>query len=241
MANLLIDIGNTAVKVSLTEGTELGKTFRYQGENVNKFIISLAEKENPEVMVISSVYNISNTDEKIFSQKCGTLLILDNAHNSILERYGLPSYLSYDRAASLIAARHLFKWTGCTVVDFGTTLTIDFIDSDGKYIGGNISLGLQTRLKAINRYSKTLPLIQMPDETRLIGTTLHESISSGIVSGIMFEIEGYLQLYPDNVVVFTGGDANYFVKKMKNSIFATCNLVFIGLALIAEEYVNNQN
>ena len=36
--------------------------------------------------------------------------------------------------------------------------------------------------------------------------------------------------------VFTGGDAIYFAKRMKNSIFVVCNLVLIGLALIATEY-----
>ena len=49
MANLIIDIGNTAVKASWSEGMTLGKTFRYQGEKVRNFIISLTEKEKPEI------------------------------------------------------------------------------------------------------------------------------------------------------------------------------------------------
>ena len=53
----------------------------------------------------------------------------------------------------------------------------------------------------------------------------------------MFEIEGYNRLRPENIVIFTGGDANYFAKKMKNSIFVVSNLVLMGLALITDEYV----
>jgi type III pantothenate kinase len=53
----------------------------------------------------------------------------------------------------------------------------------------------------------------------------------------MFEIEGYARLHPENVIVFTGGDAIYFAKRMKNSIFVVCNLVLMGLALIADENV----
>ena len=34
MANLLIEIGNTALKAAWSEGMTLGKTFRYQGEKV---------------------------------------------------------------------------------------------------------------------------------------------------------------------------------------------------------------
>ena len=55
MANLIIDIGNTALKAAWADGITLGRTFRYQGERMKKFIISLTEKERPEIMVISSV------------------------------------------------------------------------------------------------------------------------------------------------------------------------------------------
>jgi type III pantothenate kinase len=66
------------------------------------------------------------------------------------------------------------------------------------------------------------------------------SIEAGVISGIMFEIQGYVDSRPDNIVVFTGGDANYFAKRMKNSIFVVCNLVLIGLALITDEYVERK-
>ena len=57
----------------------------------------------------------------------------------------------------------------------------------------------------------------------------------------MFEIAGYVSEKQDNIVVFTGGDAIYFAKRIKNSIFVICNLVLIGLALIADGYVNEKN
>lgn len=239
MANLIIDIGNTAVKASWSESMTLGKTFRYQGEKVTDFILSLTAKEKPEVMVVSSVYEISPADEALFKKECSSLLLLDGAHTEYLEKQGLPSYLTYDRAASILAARYLFKDRGCTVVDFGNTLTVDFTEADGSYSGGNISIGCRTRFKALNRYSRALPLISMPEETPLTGNTFETSITSGVVSGIMFEIEGYISSHPDNINVFTGGDAIYFAKKLKNSIFVVCNLVLMGLALIADEYVKN--
>ena len=237
MANLIIDIGNTAVKASWSEGMTLGKTFRYQGEKVRSFIISLTEKEKPEIMVISSVYEISGPDEAAFRKECDKLLLLDSAHTDILKENMLPEYLTYDRAASIIAARYLFRGKGCTVVDFGTTLTIDFTDEEGRYSGGNVSLGCRTRFKALNRYSRALPLIDSPEEVPVTGDTFTTSVASGVISGIMFEIDGYIGLHPDNIVVFTGGDANYFAKRMKNSIFVVSNLVLMGLAIIADRYV----
>ena len=76
-----------------------------------------------------------------------------------------------------------------------------------------------------------------PENPEPVGLSEKGSIESGVVSGIIFEMEGYLNLHPQNVVVFTGGDANYFAKRMKSSIFVICNLVLMGLALMAEEYV----
>jgi type III pantothenate kinase len=58
--------------------------------------------------------------------------------------------------------------------------------------------------------------------------------------GIIFEIEGYINRYPDYKVVFTGGDSIYFAKKMKSPIFVVPNLVMIGLAQIAEYYANKK-
>lgn len=237
MVNLIVDIGNTAVKASWSDGMTIGKTFRYQGERVRQFILSLLEKEKPEVMVISSAYEISSQDEKRYKEACGTLLLLDSAHTQILKENNIPEYLSYDRAASIIASRYLFKGKPVTIVDLGTTIAVDFLDKDGGYESGIISLGVRSRLKGLNRYSRSLPLIEMPEEVPETGTSFESSIAAGVISGIKFELEGYLDIHPDNIVIFTGGDSNYFVKRIKKSIFAVCNLVLLGLALIADEYV----
>lgn len=239
MSNLLIEIGNTALKASWSQRMTLGKTFRYQGEKVIDFILSLTEKEKPSVMVVCSVFALSEQDIQTLKGECSSLLVLDKNHRDLLLKSGLPSYLSYDRAASIAAARYLFKGRGCTIVDFGTTLSIDFTSEDGSYTGGNISLGCRTRFKALQRYSRALPLVEIPSQADVIGQSEISSIESGVVSGILFEIEGYLNLYPDHIVVFTGGDANYFAKQMKSSIFVICNLVLMGLALMADEYAQS--
>ena len=231
--NLIIDIGNTALKASWADGITLGKTFRYQGERMLDFILSLTEKNKPEIMVLSSVRIFSRNAVDKLRNECGTLLIVDE---KMLGQYDLPSYLTPDRAASVIASRYLFKKRGCTIFDLGTLLTVDFLDADGNFEGGNVSPGCRTRFKALNRYSRTLPLLDAPEEIEEKGTNIADSVYSGVISGIMFEINGYMSRYPENIAVFTGGDAIYFAKRMKNSIFVVCNLVLMGLALIAVEY-----
>ena len=57
------------------------------------------------------------------------------------------------------------------------------------------------------------------------------------ISGTEFEIERMLAVRPGNIAVFTGENAIYFAKRMKNSIFVVRNLVLMGLALITDNYV----
>ena len=233
MANLIVDIGNTALKASWCDGITLGKTFRYQGERMLDFILSMTEKEKPEILVLSSVRHFTPGNIQRLGEVCDKLLVVDE---ELLKSYNIPSWITPDRAASIVAARYLFKGRGCNIFDFGTTLTVDFIDEQGNFKGGNVSPGCKTRFKALNRYTKSLPLLDAPDEIYEEGVDISSSIYSGVISGIMFEIEGYILRNPKNITVFTGGDAIYFAKRMKNSIFVVCNLVLMGLALIAVEY-----
>jgi len=233
VANLIIDIGNTALKASWCDGITLGKTFRYQGERMLEFILSLTEKTRPDILVLSSVRYFSPQNIQKLEDVCERFVVVDE---ELMQSYGLPSWLTPDRAASIIASRYLFKGRGCTIFDFGTTLTVDFLDVEGEFKGGNTSPGCKTRFKALNRYSKSLPLLDAPEITADEGNDISSSITSGVISGIMFEIEGYILRNPENINVFTGGDAIYFAKRMKNSIFVVCNLVLMGLALIAVEY-----
>lgn len=234
--NLLIDIGNTASKAAWAEGLTLGKTYRYQGEKVIDFISSITASEKPAMIVVSSNKPLSPFRRNALAQLCGKLVVLDTTNEKFYEHYSLPSYLSPDRCASIIAARNMFKGSGCSIFDLGNTITSDFIDAEGNYIGGRITLGCVSRYKGLNRYAKNIPFLTVTDNVPEIGTDLESSIHSGIVGGIVFELSTQAAQYPENVVILTGADANYFVKRLKNSIFAVCNLVLIGLAQISENY-----
>ncbi len=233
MANLIIDIGNTALKAAWADGMTLGKTFRYQGEKMLDFILSLTSRTRPDTMVLSSVRHFSQQGISVLRAECERLIVISD---DMLSQYGLPLCITPDRAASIIAAKYLFKGRGCTIFDLGTTLTVDFIGADGDFEGGCISPGCRTRFKALHRYSRSLPLLDIPESHSEAGTDVASSISSGVISGMIFEMERHICRHGDNVNVFTGGDAIYFAKQMKNSIFVVCNLVLMGLALIAVEY-----
>lgn len=236
MANLLIEMGNTALKAAWSEGNTLGKTVRYQGEKFIEFISAMVEKEKPDVFVMATVRDLSRQDEEFLSGICKRFVLINTNNQALFRAYQLPEYLSPDRAAGIIAVRRLFAGKECILFDFGTTLSVDFISKEGNYRGGNISLGLRTRLKAVNRYARSLPLANTPKEDIQMGYSTISGIEAGVLQGIKFEVDGYIAQNPESVIVFTGGDANYFSRLTANSVFVVNNLVLMGLATISMDY-----
>lgn len=232
MANLVIDIGSTALKAAWTEDVTIGRTFRYQGERIMNFILSITSQQRPEVMVVSTTRELTSRNKRILEGICDRLIIVDA---KILSDNNIPSYITPDRAASIIAAKYIFKGHSLSIFDFGTTISLDRISCEGTYVSGAISPGCIARFRAIHRYSRhALPkLMELPEETSFDGLSLEGSIRKGVVEGICYEIEARIAENKDDICVFTGGDAIYFAKRLKNSIFAVCNLPLMGLALLS--------
>ena len=74
MSSLLVEIGNTALKAAWSESMTLGKTFRYQGEKWMPFLLSLCGSVKPEVMVLSSVFPVSEADIATLRAECTRLV-----------------------------------------------------------------------------------------------------------------------------------------------------------------------
>lgn len=228
MNNLVIDIGNNFVKLAVFENTKL---LRVQKQKIKDEIILEQEYDN---VIVSSVslgaeYFINKVNARnrkvIFDTK--TL-------NPIKNKYKTPKTLGLDRLAGVIGASQMYPNKDVLVVDAGTAITFDFISKDKEYLGGTISPGLQMRFKALNILTSKLPIVDKKKYSNsLQGTTTEESIANGVVSGMIFEIEGYINEYKDKYpglkTILTGGDAFFFDKKLKSTIFADCDLVLKGL------------
>ena len=124
------------------------------------------------------------------------------------------------------------------IISAGTALTFDFVNDRGEYLGGSISPGMEMRFNALHTFTDKLPLLSYQEPAELIGSTTRQSILSGVINGIICEIEGisrcYLEKYPGLKIILSGGDLNYFVKPLKISIFAVSNIVTLGLNIVLE-------
>ena len=241
MANLLIDIGNSDCKVACAHGTELGEIFRSSSADLLEFILSIIADRYFKVIVLSTVREDDPQMQSVLKGMCGKLVVLTK-ETGLPDGFTIgfePKTLGMDRLAGALAVSRLFSGKDCIKFDFGTALTVDFINSDGVYAGGNISLGLQSRFRALNTFTKRLPLLTPTEEFNETGTDTVGSITAGVILGVIFEVEGYLRKNPDRTAVFTGGDSVYFAKKMDTPVYVIQNLVLIGLAIIADYYAQN--
>ena len=124
-------------------------------------------------------------------------------------------------------------------------MKFDFISAENQYFGGAISPGLKMRAKALHTFTDKLPLIELLKPVDLIGNSTEAAMASGIVNGIVAEInkiiEAYSMKYKQLQVFITGGDAEFLypmVDKQKSSIFANDNITLVGLNRILEENVS---
>lgn len=223
--NLVLDIGNTTVKGYVFDGFEIVESVVCEDINDDQ-IARLVKKYKPKQAIVSSTRGnvelpeVVSKIEKVVRFNINTPIPIKNHYQS--------STLGMDRLAGVVEANAQFPDKDVIVIDMGTAITIDFVSPNG-YLGGNISPGMEMRFKALNSFTSSLPLCSASSEVTSWGTTTNDAIMNGVVMGIMYEIEKYIEKNQSKIVIFTGGDAKYFAKQLKITIFADYELVPKGL------------
>ncbi len=242
--NLIIDIGNSFIKLAIFDNNEIIITDQYRLDD--KDFIHTVFKEQPFIVKgIISITGKSNRDIiNTLSKKLKLFIILDEYTPLPIENlYSTKDTLGKDRLAAAVAANYIYPERNILVIDAGTALTYEVINKKAQYLGGGISPGLAMRFKALNAFTDKLPLLYPAEKFTFPASTTTEAIQGGVQNGIIKEIESIIndckKQYSDLKVVFTGGDAVFFDKKLKNSIFVDSNLVLKGLNRILEFNAEN--
>jgi type III pantothenate kinase len=220
------------VKTAVFQGLEL----KFQETSEILTVQRLQELEHTYCFKNAIISAVSEVPAGVRNFLEGQIRFIELDHQTpvpIVNRYQSPETLGKDRLAVVVAAAGLYPAKSCLVIDAGTCITYDIIDQDKNYFGGSISPGMQLRFKALNTFTSRLPLVPHGNFEGLTGTTTGESIQSGVINGIVAEIDGIIDQYkvnfPGLMILVTGGDMNFFAKKLKSNIFAVPNLVLIGL------------
>jgi type III pantothenate kinase len=238
--NLILDLGNTNGKIAVCEGSTVLESAVYDRVTNREIAYFYSRYSGIGGAIVSSVIN----ESREIIDYLGSLFepCIELNHNTplpLINLYQTPETLGYDRIAAAVGAYTIYPGRTVLVIDAGTAITYDIVTEGGEYLGGNISPGLDVRFKSLNKYTFRLPLLERPDgPPSLVGRSTREAIQAGVVNGILFEMDGFVdvisQNHPNLQVVLTGGDAKYFEGKLKSSIFVDLNLNLIGLNRILE-------
>jgi type III pantothenate kinase len=237
-----IDIGNTRIKTALFQNNELMQE-NYLSDLAQ--VLEWVKSTQPNFTIISSVKKITEVYLKEVSTITKTFFLDHSLPLPFKNLYQTPTTLGADRLAGIAGAMFFYPQKNCLVFDLGTCITIDFLNEKGEFEGGNISLGMQMRFRALHEFTSKLPYIQPSQKNNLTGKNTEQAIENGVIQGIILEIEGYIeaykQKYTDLQVILCGGDTEYFADKIKNTIFAVPNLNLWGLYQILQYNVVQNN
>jgi len=234
--NLIIDVGNTRIKAAVFENDSLIKVFVFDKEKMIEKVQEIIKKYAIDAGIVSSVVHFSTVELDKLRRLAPFVVLSHQTKVPFVNRYKSPSTLGVDRIALIAAAVNDFPKSNVLVIDAGTCITFDFVNSKQEYLGGAISLGIKMRYEALNKFTSKLPLLELKMANQLIGSTTEDSIHSGVVNGVLNEIKGVIEQYEKEntnlTIVLTGGDTNFLAKQLKSSIFANPNFVLEGLNTI---------
>ncbi len=230
--NLTIDIGNTFIKTLVFNDTV--PVYRNVSETLTSGHINRLLRNFPiKYSILSSVVVL----KKPILSNLKKLPHLEkfSASTSIPVKnlYETPATLGKDRLANAIAGAFLFPRNNVLIIDAGTCIKYDFINSRNEYLGGSISPGSEMRFKAMHYFTEKLPLVKESEVRELTGRSTVKALQTGVMIGICEEMVGFIQRYKKKYkslkIILTGGDAYRFAGELNLSIFAAEDLVNIGL------------
>lgn len=205
---LVMDIGNTNVKIGIFKGDKLTSSWRvstvasHTADEYGMVIYDLLRQsgskfEDIKGAVMSSVApSLNYTIEHMCSYYTGKIPLIVDAKTKLgIEiRYDNPSELGADRMVGAAAA---YKFYGgpVIVIDFGSATTFNLVTKDGVYLGGAIAPGIKTATESLVNTAAKLPRIELTTPDNIVGTSTRSCMQSGIIYGYAGMVKYLVEKY----------------------------------------------
>lgn len=229
--NLIVDIGNSSTKAAVFNGDTIVLREHLEKDVING-LSEIAADFDIRACAFSSVgESDSDVVRALRRISSYTLQVTGLTPTPLICDYATPETLGADRLAAAVGAYTCCPDRHLLIIDVGTCITYDYVSNDRHYLGGNISLGLGMRFRALHDQTALLPLVTPEGEVPEIGKDTFAAIRAGVINGIESEIKGYIRSFlynhPDGHIFMTGGNGFRFVKELE--IERNNTLVEIGL------------
>ena len=251
MSFLAIDIGNTRLKWALYPRAEQGAQPLAGGAEFLENIDKLADAHwaplgRPDRMLGCSVAadavkrRVEEQMEELWDVPAHWV-VASAAEAGVINGYDHPTRLGSDRWVAMIGARHRMLAHGparpMVVVMIGTAVTVEAVDTHGKFLGGFILPGHGIMLRALE--SGTAGLHVPTGEVREFPTNTSDALTSGGTFAIAGAIERMVQHVrrhcgAEPACYMTGGAGWKMAPHMGHPFELVESLIFDGLLVIAQ-------
>lgn len=247
---IVVDIGNTMTKVATWQDGHLKTVLSSETGDLSAFKETFkahwdsAPKKRPAAAVVGSVVPEALTRIRDYVGE-----LLESEPLVVGDTIPLPmevavtdaKAIGVDRVCEAAAAYDRLK-TGCTVVSFGTAVTIDLIDDDGTLLGGAILPGIALQMRALHEFTAALPEATQGTPELPYGRDTIEAIQIGVCRGLVGAVREIVEGYASHLhrwpqVVATGGSAAFMTPHCDFIDTWTADLTLRGIALAYEKHL----
>jgi type III pantothenate kinase len=242
---LLFDIGNTHTHIGLANDRRVVNqtdipTREWFGGNAAAFVKKFSGAKKITGAVLCGVVPRATPLVRKTVRAIWKLEILELNAKTIRGvgiDYPKPNSIGPDRLANAVAAKFRFG-APVVVVDFGTAVTFDVVNSSGDYVGGIIAPGLAAMTDYLHEKTALLPKIKIREVKSAIGKSTEHAMLVGAVQGyrgLVRELIGELkrELRVKKLpVVATGGYAKLIAAKLPEISAVAPDLTLEGLRLV---------
>ncbi len=247
---LALDAGNTNLTIGVFDGQRLTAHWRLrtvQQQTSDEwgillrdlFALSNLSLDRVKGIIVASVVppldsSLAEMARRYFNSEA--LFVTPKTDTGLRICYDNPSEVGADRIVNGVAAFH--KYGGpCVVVDLGTAITFDIVSANAEYLGGLICAGIGIAVEGLFAKAARLPLVDIREPEKLIGTDTVGSMQSGLYYGAIAMIDGILdrlaaELGPSMRTVATGGQAHLVARGSRYLKLVDDDLTLEGLRII---------
>jgi type III pantothenate kinase len=250
MTALLMDIGNTRLKWGVLEDGAIRRTGHISQETIRNDGLAALTSKLPRRVDAVFASNVAGTSfatriSGVVGMHCNCDMHFarsDREACGVTNSYRQPRRMGVDRWVAIIGAWAEIQ-SACLVVDAGTAVTIDALDSDGQHLGGQILPGVTLMSDALAANTSDIPntsrrSIRGASGLEIFASNTGGAVAHGTLSAVVGAIERALHVMQENhhdpELILTGGDASRILKSLGDDPIHRPHLVLQGLARLLE-------
>jgi type III pantothenate kinase len=248
---LLLDVGNSRIKWGVLDAGMIRRSGHIARQRLAEQGLAALTSRLPRDVDTALVSNVAGASfatrlSGVIGMHCGVDVHFARSERSacgVVNSYRQPRRLGVDRWVAMIGA-----WTEigstCLVVDAGTALTLDALDSNGRHLGGQIIPGTGLMAASLANETSDIPGIRRKAPggergTDVFADTTAGAVAQGALNAVVAAVERATRMLNDSVgkptIVLTGGDASRILRSLDGAVVHRPHLVLQGLARILED------